>query len=94
MSNYRKNFRFFVKYWEIVAKRGTKYSGLEVFVITSYIFDMLQIEWQMNGWDINELKYLTLPLDCMPDELNPFKFLHNQYAYLDELKNYCTKHNG
>lgn len=55
---------------------------------------MLRIEWQMNGWNINELKYSTLALDCMPDELNPFKFLHNQYAYLDELKNYCTKHNG
>lgn len=55
---------------------------------------MLRIEWQMNGWDINELKYLTLALDCMPDELNPFNFLHYQYAYLDELKNCYTKHNG
>ena len=48
----------------------------------------------MNGEDINELMYLTIALDCLPDELNPNNFLHNQYAYLDELKNYYTKNNG
>ena len=49
MNYCRKIFRLFLKYWEIVAKKGTEYSGLEVFVVTSYIFDMLQDEWQMNG---------------------------------------------
>ena len=93
MNYCRKIFCLFLKYWEIVAKKGTEYSGLEVFVVTSYIFDMLQDEWQMNGWDINELKYLTIALDCLPDELNPNNFLHVQYAYLDELKNYYTKNN-
>ena len=46
-----------------------------------------------NGWSIEKLKYLTLALDCMPDELNPYLFLHCQAAYLDELENYYIKHN-
>ena len=40
-----------------------------------------------NGWSIDKLKYLTLALDCMPNELNPYLFLHCQAAYLDELEN-------
>ena len=54
---------------------------------------MLRIESEKNGWDINKLKYLTLALDCMSDELNPYNFLHCQAPYLDELKNYYRKHN-
>ena len=46
-----------------------------------------------NGWPIDKLKYLTLAMDCMPDELNPYLFLHCQAAYLDELENYYIKHN-
>ena len=72
---------------------GTELSGLQVFVATSFIFNMLQVEWEKNGWDIKKLKYLTLNLGCMPDELNPYNFLHCQAAYLDELKNYYIKHN-
>ena len=41
MNYCRKIFRLFFKYWEIVAKRGTQYSGLEVFAVVSYIFDIL-----------------------------------------------------
>ena len=32
-------------------------------------------------------------MDTFPDELNPILFLSGQAAYLDELKNYHTKHN-
>ena len=54
---------------------------------------MLRVEWEKNGWDINKLKYLTLAMDCMPDELNPYNFLHCQAAYLDELENCYITHN-
>ena len=46
-----------------------------------------------NGWPIDKLKYLTLTMDCMSDELNPYLFSHCQAAYLDELENYSSKHN-
>ena len=46
-----------------------------------------------NGWSIDKLKYLTLAMDCMPDELNPYLFLDCQVAYLDELENCYIKHN-
>ena len=54
---------------------------------------MLRIEWEINNWDINELKYLTSAMDTLPDDLNTILFLNCQAAYLDELKNYDTKHN-
>ena len=48
---------------------------------------------EKNGWSIDKLKYLTLALDCMPDKLNPYLFLNCQATYLDELEDYCIKHN-
>ena len=32
-------------------------------------------------------------MNTLPDELNPNLYLSCQAAYLDELKNYYTKHN-
>ena len=91
MSNLRVIFCLFFNYWKVLAKRGTELSGLQVTIATSYIFYMLRVEWEKNGWSIDKLKYLTLALDCMPDELNPYLFLHCQAAYLDELENYYIK---
>ena len=97
MSNLRVIFSLFFNYWKVVAKRGTELSGLQVTIATSYIFNMLRVEWEKNSWSIDKLKYsllkYTLALDCMPDELNPYLFLHCQAAYLDELENYYIKHN-
>ena len=91
MSNLRVIFCLFFNYWKVVAERGTELSGLKVTIATSSIFNMLRVG--KNGWSIEKLKYLTLALDCMPDELNPYLFLHCQAAYLDELENYYIKHN-
>ena len=57
------------------------------------MFSLLRIEWQKYEWDINKLKYLTLAMDCLTDELNPYLFLHCQDACLNELENYYIKHN-
>ena len=43
--NFKKIFYFFSQYWEIVNKRGTEYSGLAVTVATSFIFDILRVEY-------------------------------------------------
>ena len=76
--NFKKIFYFFHQYWEIVNKRGAEYSGLQVPVAPSFIFDILRVEWEENG--------------C--DELNPNNFIYCQSAYLDQLKNYYLKNNG
>ena len=94
MTNVKKNFYFFHQYWQIVSKRGLEYSGLQVTIATSFIFDYLRLEWLENGWDVAELEYLCLALDASCDDLNPNKFVHFPYAYLDELKNYYTQYNG
>ena len=87
-------FCLFFHYWRIVAQRGVSLSGLEVYIATSYIFGFLRTEWEKSNWDINELKYLTSAMDCLPNELNPNLLVSCKAAYLDELKNYYTKHNN
>ena len=76
-----------------MSKRGLEYSGIQVTIATSFIFDYLRLEWLENGWDVYELKYLCLALDVSCDDLNPNKFVHFAHVYLDELKSYYTKHN-
>ena len=92
--NFRKIFCFFHQYWEIVNKRGVEYSDLQVAIATSFIFDILRVEWEENDWDVEELKYVRLALDAFCDELNPNNFSYCQSAYLDQLKNYYLQNNG
>ena len=50
MSNLRVIICLFFNYWKVVAKRGTELSGLQVTIATSYIFNILQVEWEkMDG---------------------------------------------
>ena len=44
MSNFKKIFYFFCKYWEVVEKRVVEYNGLQVMVTTIFIFDIIRIE--------------------------------------------------
>ena len=96
MSNFKKFF--FFQYWDIVQKRGVEYSGLQVTVATSFIFDYLRIERESNGWDTEELKYLCLAIDASCEVLNPNNFTFFPAAYLDEIKSYYIqnhdRHNG
>ena len=48
-----------------MSKRGLEYSGIQVTIATSFIFDYLRLEWLENSWDVAELKYLCLALDVM-----------------------------
>ena len=91
MSNFKKVFYFFFKYWEIVEKRGVEYNSLQVMVATSFIFDIIRIE--NSGWDIEEFKYLYLAIDASCEESNPNNFIYCQVAYIDEIKNYYKQNN-
>ena len=92
--NFKKIFYFLHQYWEIINKRGFEYSGLQVTVATSFIFDILRIEWEENNRDKEELKYLCLVLDNLCEELNSNNFIYCQYAYLDHLKIYYFENNN
>ena len=92
--NFRRILYFIHQYWEIVNKRGVEYSDLQVTIATSFIFDILRVEWEENGWDVEELKYVRLALDTFWDELNPNNVIYCQSAYLDQLKNYYLQNNG
>ena len=41
-------FPLFHKYWDIVSKRGTEHTSLEVEILTSGLFLLLKIEWDKN----------------------------------------------
>ena len=88
MSNYKKKFYFFFQYWHIVEKRGVELDDLHVTVRTSFVFHYLHLEWLDNDCDVQELKFLCLAMDQMPDELDPNNFVNLQYSYLVTLKNY------
>ena len=94
MTNVKKKFYFFHQYWQVVNKTGLEYSGLQVNIAKGFIFDYLRLEWLENGWNVAESRYFCLALDAFCDDLNPNKFVHFPYAYLDELKNYYTQHTG
>ena len=51
-------FPLFHKYWDIVSKRGTEHTSLEVEILTSGLFLLLKIEWDKNQWDFEELKHI------------------------------------
>ena len=63
--NFRKNFYFFSQYWKVVNKRGVEYSDLQVTVATSFIFDILRLEWIENSWSVEEVKYLCLAMTLL-----------------------------
>ena len=88
MSNFQKKIYFFHQYWNIVQKRGIEYSGLTVDIACRFIFDILRTEWENEGWDIEELKYLSLAMDASCEELDPHKYVYCQVAYLESIRNY------
>ena len=92
--NFKKIFYFFHQYQEEVTKRGVEYSGFQVTVATSFIFDILRIEWEENNWHVEELKYVCSALDAFCEELNPNNLIYCQSAYLDHLKNYYLEINN
>ena len=57
-GNFRKIFYFFSQYWEIVNKRGTEYSGLAVTVATSFIFDILRVEYLNSPDELNPNNFI------------------------------------
>ena len=67
-------------------------------VATSFIFDILRIEWENSGWNIEELKYLCLAIEASCDELNPNNFIYCHVWFIDEIKIYykqdINKKNG
>ena len=51
-------FHLFHKYWDIVSKRGTEHTSLEVEILTSHLFMLLKIKWDKTKWDSEELKHI------------------------------------
>ena len=88
MSNFRRIHSLFLLYWKIVEQRGVGLGNWEVFATTSHVFGVLQTEWEMNNWDVEELKSLVSAMDHMPNDINPNLFLGSYSAYLDQLTNY------
>ena len=57
-------------------------------VRTSFVFHYLHLEWLDNDCDVQELKFLCLAMDQMPDELDPNDFVNLQCSYLVTLEKY------
>ena len=79
-------FPLFNKYWDIVRKRGTEHTSLEVEILTSRLFMLLKIEWDKNIWDSEELKHICFALDAKFKDLNVNYFIGKEFVYLDHVK--------
>ena len=84
--SFERFFPLFHKYWDIVSKRGTEHTSLEVEILTSGLFLLLKIEWDKNQWDFEELKQICYTLDVKFEDLNPNYFIGKEFAYLDHVK--------
>ena len=49
-----KSVHIFYRYWDIVGKRGTEYTPLQVSILTSNLYLLLKFYWDKNGWDTDE----------------------------------------
>ena len=74
-------FPLFHKYLDIVSKRGTEHTSLEVEILTSHLFMLLKIEWDKNKWDSEELKHICYALDAKFEEFNLNYFIGKEFAY-------------
>ena len=79
-------FPLFHKYWDIVSKRGTENTSLEIEILTSHLFILLKIEWDKNKWDSEELKHICYALDAKFEDLNLNYFIGKEFAYLEHVK--------
>ena len=85
----------FWKYCDYTSKRGTDFSVLEVLLLTNVLFMDLRTQWEKNGWDVEELKWICAALDNNYDILDPNYFTNCRFAYLDHIKTcYYLEHNG
>ena len=83
------------KYWDYTSKRGTDYNALKVVLLTNVLSMDLRNQWEKNGWDVEELKWICAVLDHNSDILNPNYFSNCRFAYLDHIKTcYSLEHNG
>ena len=71
-------FPLFHKYWDAVSKRGTEHTSLEL--------ELLKIDWDKNGWNTDELKYICYLLDARFDDLDLNYFIRKEFAYLNHVK--------
>ena len=88
MSNYKKNHEMLTTYWTGIEKHNVEYSCLEVFFATAVLYENLSVEWENNNWEIEELKYVTLALDCLCEELSPNKYVGKETEYISVLKEF------
>ena len=79
-------FPLFHKYWDIVSKRGTEHTSLEVEILLTHLFMLLKIEWDKNKWDSEELKQTCYPLDQKLEDLNLNYFIGKEFAYFEHVK--------
>ena len=78
-------------YWSEVSKRYVEYSCLEAFFPTAVLFQNLKVEWVNNSWNIEELKLITLAIDCSDEDINPNNFIGKETDYVIVLKTYYEK---
>ena len=85
--SFGKFYSLFQKYWHYVSQREIRYSTLEVFVKTHFIYEALEIEWEKIKWCLDELKWICSTIDVKDSMFDPDFFINNEWCYLNHVKN-------
>ena len=51
----------------------------------------LRVKWENNSWNIEELKLITLAIDCLDEDINWNNFIEKEADYILVLKTYYEK---
>ena len=84
-TDQKRAFELFFDYWNTIVYRQCS-GSVKTFVRTSMIFSSLKFYWiaKFEG-DLEKLKFITLAMDYLDEDLDPNPYIYNESLYIRKL---------
>ena len=80
-------YPLFQTYWNFVTSWHDGLLPINQFIVLSWrVYEKLKKEWLEWIWDIAELDWICTALDCKCSMLDPYNFVDQPIAYIDDAK--------
>ena len=80
-------YPLFQTYWNFVTSWHDGLLPINQFIVLSWrVYEKLKKEWLEWIWDIAELDWICTALDCKCSMLDPYNFVDQPIAYIDDVK--------
>ena len=84
-TDQKRTFELFLDYWNTIVHRQC-FGSVETFVRTSMIFSSLKFYWIAKfESDLEKLKFITLAMDYLDEDLDPNPYIYNESLYIRKL---------